>query len=200
MITGDLTEWGRREQWDRFVASQARLRLPVLEMAGNHDKVEGPFVEAQVAARHGGRFYAWDWDDVHLVALGEAPDEEGLAFLARDLEGVARDVPIALFLHLPLAGPFSTERWFGQGTYRARLAALLDGHDVVGIFHGHRHARGRYVWSGIDVYEPGAVKDDGRSFAVVHLTRTRMRVGWRAVDRDAWLEVHEKPLALTAPR
>lgn len=197
VITGDLTEWGRREQWDRFVAwygPRGRLRLPVFETVGNHDKVEGPFVEAQVAQRHGGRFYAWDWDELHLVALGEAPDDEGLAFLERDLAVLEPDVPIALFFHLPLAGPFSRDRWFGEGTYRTRFAAVLASHNVVGIFHGHHHARGHYVWNGIDVYKPGAVKDDGHTFAVVHLTRARMTVAWRATDRDAWVDVHDKQL------
>jgi hypothetical protein len=49
--------------------SEGSLKLPVFEMIGNHDKVtKGPWVGDQVTARHGGRFYSWNWDDVHLVA------------------------------------------------------------------------------------------------------------------------------------
>src|SRR5262249_12276737 len=109
IITGDLTEWGRKHEWEHFVAlygltgGESPLKLPVLEMIGNHDRNDnGPWVGDQVAKRHGGRFYSWDWDDLHLVSLGEAPDDEGLAFLARDLAVFENDVPIVLFFHLAL--------------------------------------------------------------------------------------------------
>lgn len=67
VVTGDLTEWGKEEEWARFAlfyggrGTKAKLTLPVFEMIGNHDKVVGPFVEQKVRERHGGRFYAWDF-------------------------------------------------------------------------------------------------------------------------------------------
>lgn len=80
-------------QGDRFVAwygDGVRLRLPVFETVGNHDEVEGPYVEAQVARRHGGRFYSWDWDAIHLVALAVVhltQSRMSVAWRAIDREG-----------------------------------------------------------------------------------------------------------------
>jgi 3',5'-cyclic AMP phosphodiesterase CpdA len=200
LVTGDLTEWGKVEEWEPFVATyglrgtEAALRMPVFEVIGNHDKVHGPWVEQQVSARHGGRFYAWDWDDVHFVALGEAPDDEGLAFLERDLSRVDGRVPLVLYFHLALLGPWSTGHWFGDGDYKGRLARILKGHLVAGNFHGHHHATGHYQWAGIDVWKPGAVKDGAHTFAVVHVTDARMTVASYDYDRDAWAGTFAKAL------
>ena len=191
LVTGDLTEWGRKEEWDRFVSyfgltgKEGALVLPVFEAVGNHDKVHGPWIEQQVAARHGGRFYSWDWDDLHLVALGEAPDDEGLAWLARDLDD-HRDSPLVLYFHRALLGPWSDDNWFGDGTYRERLAQILARRTVLAIFHGHHHASGHYLWHGIDVYKPGAVKDDAHTLAVVHATDSQTTVALYDYDHDTW--------------
>jgi hypothetical protein len=188
LVTGDLTEWGREEEWKRFVAfygktGEGPLKFPVFEVIGNHDKVHGPWVEQQVSQRHGGRFYSFDWDDLHVVALGEAPDDEGLAFLARDFETIDGSVPVVLYFHLALEGPWSTEHWFAEKDYKSRLATLVASRNVVAIFHGHHHATGHYVWHGVDVYKPGAVKHDAHTVAVVHVTDDKWALGswdWRA--------------------
>lgn len=178
VITGDLTEYGQPKQWEEFVrlygltGKESTLALPVFEMVGNHDKVNlGPWVEQQVSARHDTkeRFYAWDWDDLHLVALQEAPDDDGLAFLERDLAKQAADVPIVLFFHLALLGPWSTGNWFTD-VYKERLWQTIKDRKVVAIFHGHHHATEHYKWHGIDVFKPGAVKHGAHTFAAVHVT------------------------------
>ena len=195
LVTGDLTEWGKVDEWEPFVATYGRhgtegaLRFPVYEVIGNHDKVHGPWVEAQVASRHGGRFHSWDWDDLHVVALGEAPDDEGLSFLARDLANVDPDVPVVLYFHLALEGPWSNGNWFADGDYKERLFATVARHDVVGIFHGHHHATGHYRWRGIDVWKPGAVKNGAHTFAVAHLTDARFTLSSFDWDSRRWREV-----------
>jgi hypothetical protein len=207
LITGDLTEWGKPDEWAPFAktygltGTDGEVRIPVFEVVGNHDKVSAHYVEEQVALRHGGgRYYAWDWDDLHLVALGEAPDDEGLAFLERDLARLASDVPVVLYFHFALAGPWSTGNWFADGNFKPRLARLIDGHAVVGIFHGHHHATDHYTWHGTDVWKPGAVKHDAHTFAVVHVTDERMTVASFDWERDAWSGVFDKRLPALAHR
>jgi len=205
LVTGDLTEWGKVDEWEPFVATygltgkEGKVAIPVFEVIGNHDRVAGPWVEQQVSARHGGgRFYSWDWDDLHLVALGEAPDEEGLAFLSRDLARLARDVPIVLYFHLALSGPWSTGNWFAEGTFKDRLAAIVESHEIVAIFHGHHHATDHYTWHGVDVFKPGAVKNGAHTFAVVHVTDDRMTVAAYDWDSSVWAGVSDRRLPTRA--
>lgn len=196
VVTGDLTEEGLPEQWRRFLDVYDHLPFPLFEMVGNHDNMHDWRVWDETTARHGGRWYSWDWDDLHLVALAEAPDDGALAWLEKDLAAYEVDVPIIVFFHRALMGPWSTANWFNDGTYPDRLAAILEKRKVLGIFHGHHHARGHYVWHGIDVYKPGAVKHDGHTFSVVHVGAGLFSVAWRGLSddgrSDAWAQQHTK--------
>ncbi|MEP7123640.1 MAG: metallophosphoesterase [Byssovorax sp.] len=200
LISGDLTEQGRPPEWARFEAifgltgKEGQLRYPVYEGAGNHDKWGGTYVDEQIARRHGGMRYSWSWGDLHLVCLGEAPNHADLAWLRADLDAAGPDRGTILYLHFPLEGPNSTGNWFGDGDYRAQLAELLAGHEVLGIFNGHSHTSGRYSWQGYDAYMEGSVKHIWHSFAVVHVTRERMTVASFNYDRQAFWWWHDKPI------
>jgi hypothetical protein len=182
LVAGDLTEWGNTHEWEAFCDVYGLGRgekpgspFPVFEVVGNHDMVHGPWLMAEVAKRHPGRgAYAWDWDDVHLVGLGEAPDGPALDALERDLATTPVERPLVLLFHRPLAGPWLEDRPDTEA--RARLASLLAGREVLGIFHGHHHAREHYVWQGYDVWKPGAVKGGAPELAVAHVDDERFTV------------------------
>jgi len=199
LVSGDLTESGAPWQWRAFVAyyglngGDGLVDYPVFEGHGNHDKSHGWYVLDRVRERHGGLHYAFDWDDLHLVCLGEAPDDDDIAWLERDLAEVGRERPVVVYFHFPLRGPFS-DNWFGRGDYRSHLAATLRGHNVVALFHGHYHASGRYHWEGHDVYNVGASKHRRHSFAVVHVDDTRIRVASYQYVLGRWEWWHEKPI------
>lgn len=200
LISGDLTEDGEPHEWERFVrffgldGSDGLVPFPVFEGIGNHDKHYGWYVKERVAERHGANRYAWDWDDVHLVCLGEGPDDDDLAWLREDLARVGDEVGIVLYFHFPLEGPYSTGHWFGRGSYRASLARLLEGRNVLGIFHGHFHGSGPYRWNGHDVFNVGSAKHHAHSFAVVHLDDERMTVASYNYDDQGWWWWHERPI------
>jgi hypothetical protein len=199
LIDGDLTDTSEPEQWSQFVAfyglrgGDGLLRYPVYEGIGNHDKLNGWYVKERVAERHGAQRYSLDWDDIHVVCLGEAPDDDDIAWLRDDLARAGKDVGVVLYFHFPLRGPF-TDNWFGEGPYREHLRAALDGYRVLGIFHGHFHASGTYRWHGIDAYLSGSAKHDWHSYTVVHLTDTRMMVASWNYDLEKWWWWHEKPI------
>jgi cytolysin (calcineurin-like family phosphatase) len=200
VISGDLTEQGRPPEWAQFEAifglsgKEGQLRYPVYEGAGNHDKWAGSYVEEQIARRHGGARYSWSWGALHLVCLGEAPNHADLDWLKADLDAAGPGSGIILYLHFPLEGPNSTGNWFGDGDYRAKLAEVLAGREVLGIFNGHSHTSGRYRWHGYDAYLEGSVKHIWHSFAVVHVTRERMTVASYNYDRQAFWWWHDKPI------
>lgn len=188
VITGDLTEYGQEKEWARFLEVFGKSKIPLYEMVGNHDKVaKGPWVEQQVSARHQteARFYSWDWADLHLIALQEGPDDDGLAFLEKDLAPFDRRYPLVIFFHLAIRGPWSTGNWFDEH-YKERFYDLVKDRNVVAIFHGHHHATDYYQWHGIDVWKPGAVKHGAHTFAVVHATDTAWELKEYNWDHDAW--------------
>jgi cytolysin (calcineurin-like family phosphatase) len=200
LVCGDLTENGDPWQWRHFVAyyglrgGDGVLRWPVYEAYGNHDKHHSWHVLDRIRERHGGWRYSFDWDDLHLINLGEAADDEGLAFLARDLEKVGRERPVVVYQHFPMKGPYSEDNWFGRGDYRARFARALEPYNVVAVFHGHYHASGRYRWSGLDIYNVGAAKHRQHSFAIVRITDTTLRVASYQHDHRQYEWLHEKPI------
>jgi cytolysin (calcineurin-like family phosphatase) len=199
LIAGDLTEYGTPSSWARFEAyygltgDDGLLRYPVFETIGNHDKVFGFFVKRRVAERHDGIRYSWDWHDLHIACLGEAPDDEDLAWLEKDLQGQGREVGVVLYFHFPLTGPFS-RNWFGDGDYRSKLRDVIDGYQVLAIFHGHYHASGTYRWQGYDVYNVGSAKHRWQSFAVVRVTDERFTVASWNYRTKAWWWWHDKPI------
>lgn len=198
LVAGDLTETGQRSELDRFEAiygltgRDGALRYPVFEGAGNHDVWGGPYVKARIAERHGGARYSWDWDDLHMVCLGEAPNAADLAWLRDDLAAAGSQVGVVLFFHYPLKD--AETFWFGAGTYRDDLARILAGYRVLGIFNGHRHVSGLYTWRGYDAYLEGSVKHAWHSFSVVHVTDTRFTVASYNYDRHAFWWWHDKPI------
>jgi cytolysin (calcineurin-like family phosphatase) len=200
LVSGDLTEDGGELDWPLFTAlygltgSEGPLRFPVYEGGGNHDRNRNWYVREQIAERHGGRFYSFDFDGLHLICLGEAPDDTGFEFLTDDLSKLHPDVPLVLYFHYPLSGPYSEGNWFGQGDYRSQLARAIEGRNVLGIFHGHYHASGAYRWRGHDVYNVGSPKHAFHSFAVVHVSDSFMKVASYDYEREAWQWWHGKPL------
>lgn len=200
LVAGDLTDSSHPAEWARFVAyyggdgTDGLLRYPVFETWGNHDKFHGWYVRKRIEERHGHVRYTIDWQDLHIVSLGEAPDDDDLVWLEQDLKGVGREVGIVIFMHYPLDGPFSLNNWFGRGDYRDKLADKLRHHHVLGIFHGHYHASTRYRWRGYDVYNVGSPKHGYDSFAAVRVTDDRMVVASWNYGVGGWGWVHEKAL------
>lgn len=200
LVSGDLTEDGRPEEWERFVAAfglnggDGALSFPVFETLGNHDKHQGTFIRDRITERHGGVVYSFDWGPVHVVSLGEAPDGDDLRWLADDLGRVAPDRHIVLYFHFPLEGAYSTGQWFGDGPYRDALAETIKGKPIAAIFHGHYHAAGLYEWRDFDVYRAGSPKHKWHTYTVVQIDAKRFRAASWDYDAKKWVWWHEKPI------
>lgn len=178
---------------DALREGHVHAALPRLRGRGQPDKWGGTYVEEQIARRHGAARYAWDWQNLHLVCLGEAPNDRDLEWLRGDLATRGSDVGVVLFFHFPVEGPSSRGNWFGDHE-RDLLADVLAGHRVLGIFSGHHHAAGMYRWHGYDGYLSGSAKHAWHSFSVVHVTADRMTVASYNYDRRAFWWWHDKPI------
>ncbi|NUP11709.1 MAG: hypothetical protein HOW73_37155 [Polyangiaceae bacterium] len=201
LAAGDLTEDGRPWEWNRFVETmgltgkEGRLRYPMFESLGNHDgNDESKSVRRGIEGRHGSIHYAWSWDALRIYCLSDGPDDDILDWMQTDLATLPPETKILVYQHFPLAGSYSTGTWFGDGDYRQKLGRVLEGHDVLGIFHGHFHATGHYRFRGHDVYLAGSPKHSWRSFLVVRVTDERMQVAAYNYERSIWWWWHDKPL------
>ncbi|MBW2522881.1 MAG: hypothetical protein JRI23_01835 [Deltaproteobacteria bacterium] len=205
LVAGDLTEDGKPQEWDEFVAhyghsgKDAQLAMPVFAVQGNHDKNRGDGVARALTKRHGGLYYGWRWDDLHLLALGEGPDRWVLEWLATQLESIGTEAPVVLWMHYPLLGPYSRGNWFGKSSYAERLHDTIEGHRIIAIFHGHFHGSGHYRWRGYDVYNVGSPKHRMRSFAVVRVTDDWLTVSSWNVEAERFWWWHRKPTTPDGP-
>jgi 3',5'-cyclic AMP phosphodiesterase CpdA len=195
LVAGDLTESGRPSEFAEFVqvfggaGGGGRLPFPAFIGPGNHDLFGGTYVVERIRERHGAVAYSFDWDDLHVVSLGEAPDYRTLGWLMEDLARIGRERPVVLFQHYPLAGRMADGNWFGRGDYREHLSRILDGFNVVAVFHGHYHASAWYRWNGIDVFNVGSPKHGHNDFFVVRITDERLTVAsrwWKDEPRWWW--------------
>jgi 3',5'-cyclic AMP phosphodiesterase CpdA len=151
LFTGDLTDFGRREEYENLARLIAPLTMPVYLMAGNHDEpstMRDVFpAHAYLRQRPGKLDYVIDDFPVRIVALDSTIPQkspgrltsEQLAWLDATL-GAARAKPTIVALHHP---PF----WTGIGHMDEQpllnprdLAAVISRHpQVERVIAGHLH-------------------------------------------------------------
>lgn len=151
LFTGDLTDFGRPEEYDNLARLLERLTMPVFLMPGNHDdpdQMRRKFaLHAYLRQRTGKLDYLIDDFPVRIVALDStvhtkpygALTEAQLRWLDETLGG-APDKPTIVALHHP---PF----WTGIGhmdeqplTNPAALEAVIARHpNVERVLAGHLH-------------------------------------------------------------
>lgn len=194
ILAGDLTENGKTGELEQYEAlyghdGEGRLNWPVRSFAGNHDRYVPVWylgikpVHGMIRSRHGDLRYSWDWDDVHLAALGEYPDDAACRWLARDLAEAGRERPVVLLCHYGILGPYSD--WWSDEE-KAVFAEVIRPFNVVAIFHGHYHHSQHYTWRGHRVYNVGSPKHSMHSFAAVRITDDRLSVASYNWGRDQW--------------
>ena len=116
VVTGDLTDTGRPEEYRHLVALLAPLSMPIYLIPGNHDE-RGALKAAFPAHRYlstGGEFlhYAVALDGIRLIGLDTVVPGEGggllcaarLRWLEEQLDA-HRDSPVVILMHHP---PFLT--------------------------------------------------------------------------------------------
>jgi hypothetical protein len=191
LFAGDLTEHGSAAEWQLFETlyglsgKEGLLKYPVFECSGNHDR---PFlhlgqVTEKVRQRHGALTYSWDWGDLHVVCLDVYPTAANLRWLRGDLAAAGRRVPVVIYFHYSILGPFSD--WWSEAEKEA-FAKAIEGYNVVGIFHGHFHGSYHYQWKGLDVFNIGSPKWIYHRFLAVHVTDSAFTVAAWDWDRGRW--------------
>ncbi|MGJ7528332.1 phosphodiesterase [Variovorax sp. GB1P17] len=159
LLTGDLVDEGRLEEYAEVRTRLARLEIPYLVIPGNHDHRENfraTFADHAYLPRTGALHYCIDDHPVRIVALDSCipglhhggVDAEGLAWLQRTL-ATDRKKPTLLMLHHP---PFMSGIPY-MDAYRymdtAPLEAIVRAFDnVERVLCGHVHRTMLRRWAG----------------------------------------------------
>ncbi|TCK34914.1 3',5'-cyclic AMP phosphodiesterase CpdA [Paraburkholderia sp. BL8N3] len=152
LVTGDLTDFGTREEYAHLAALLEPLELPVYLMVGNHDDraalrsaFDAPYLHAAADFVH----YAFDLGELRIIAMdSQAPGgsagtlcDARLDWLAAQLDA-AGGRPAIVALHHP---PFRTgighmDEIALDTPAAAKLAALIGAHpNVERVLCGHLH-------------------------------------------------------------
>jgi len=159
LITGDLTDEGRPQEYSMFRELLGALELPHLLMPGNHDDRENfrqAFFDLGYLPTRGALHYSIDDHPIRIVALDSCQpgkhhgliDDEGLQWLDQTLSQ-NRDKPTLVAIHHP---PFKSGiRYIDD--YRLfdaeSLESIVRAHDnIEAIVCGHVHRAIFRRWAG----------------------------------------------------
>ena len=158
--TGDIAYYQgtfgefQRNYFDYY--ARAMARVPFFTTPGNHDYGTGDLAAYltvhtlptdTVPASERGRYYSFDWNNVHFISLDSnlsleravSGDGGMLKWLERDLRSTRQFWRVAFFHHAPYAGgPYLRD----QNSIRARqyLTPILEAHRVQVVLNGHEHS------------------------------------------------------------
>lgn len=167
VLSGDLTDRGDRDSFEKAAALLAVCPFPVYPMVGNHDTRAQLLNAFPDTPTHGGFIhYAVEREGLRIIFLdtlepgrhGGAFCEERQRWLAAEL-AAHRATPTLIFMHHPpvVAGigwmdPGSDEAWI------QRFGAAVGGHSqIIGIHCGHLHRPIHAMFNGIPVSVTGSV-------------------------------------------
>jgi len=149
--TGDITHLSKDEQFDDARQILSELGAPIFYVPGEHDFLDEGQGKAFLAHHGQGTigtgWYSFDHDGVHFVALNNVANlkpggmahlgDDQLAWLSKDLAGLASSTPVVVFGHIPLWTVY--EQW-GWGTDdSAQALALLQRFGSVTVLNGYIH-------------------------------------------------------------
>jgi hypothetical protein len=194
VVKGDLTDSGRAEEYEAFLACYGRLGERFHHVRGNHDAMRDPELARQGAP------YAVHLDGIVLAVLDTAVPGRvggGLPAVQRDwLDELARGVtdPVLVLAHHP---SYNADEDYGLpvAEHEALLALVAGRENIVGYLAGHTHTNRvvRYPLTGdVPFVEVACAKDYPGAWAEYRVyeggyTQVMRRVAARAARE--WSEL-----------
>lgn len=201
--TGDITHLAKPEQFDQAAQIIKSAQLPVHYVPGEHDVLGGDaraFLERFGKGATESGWYSFDEGGVHFIGLVNVLNfkpgglgnlgAEQIAWLEKDVAGLAASTPIVIFAHMPL---WTIYQDWGWGTDDAAQAlASVKRFGSVTVLNGHIHQLIQKVEGNITFRtarstaypqpEPGKAKAPGP--LAVPADRLKQMLGLAAVTYD----------------
>ncbi|HCA48252.1 MAG TPA: hypothetical protein DEP45_13135, partial [Armatimonadetes bacterium] len=201
LSTGDLNEFGGgRGWWEQYTELWSSIPLPVYQTAGNHDNT-WRCLRPRLRELHGSPFYAFEHSGIKLIGWDTASPQdprpsiaqEGISWLAEELQRTPPEQPVVLFCHHPLDG-----REFAGAYDRERLLDLLRTRNVILALVGHGHGIRAWQYEGLDMAMGGSTYGDRRGHAIVSIRDGILRVGYRYLNGE-FADLLTKPIPPRSP-
>ncbi len=150
VVTGDIAQDGRREEYERAQSTLARLAMPVVCIPGNHDRRGWAAYLSSFGAPTGTvRFGGWTFLRLDAAHGRDQFTESQLRFIRGTLAAVDPHRTIVL-LHIPLTGVRSVK------SHADTVASLFARAGVPLVLSGHWHYRADSIRDSDGTGGPGA--------------------------------------------
>ncbi|MXO91851.1 phosphodiesterase [Pontixanthobacter aquaemixtae] len=159
VLTGDLTDHGDRDSFEKTAALLEPCQMPIHAIVGNHDTREGLLHAFPETPTHDGFVqYAVEQEGLRILFLdtlemgrhGGAFCETRAAWLGAEL-GAHPDTPTLIFMHHPPV--VSGIGWMDPGPaepWMRRFGEAIRGHDQIRAIHcGHLHRQITTTFQGV---------------------------------------------------
>jgi predicted MPP superfamily phosphohydrolase len=194
--TGDVTEAGRPEEYQRFLEGTTGLKVPFYCAPGNHDSRWAPLGKETFTNAFKKLYRSFDYGGCHFVILDSTVllehwghfDASQLEWLEKDLKKLKKGTPVFLFFH----------HWVGRERNmvdnQERLLRIIAPYNVAGMFVGHGHSDIQWKVNGIDCFMARGLYQGSYNIVDVDPGRVDVR-RWRKENGDK-----EPPLVTSIPR
>jgi len=177
VVSGDLTEKGRNDEFVKFKEIMDKLTIPYYVIPGNHDfvwsesgglKFSELWEENNFNFKYGNEKYIGLNAAILWRAGGGHFSPEVLNWAKNILQQTNSDSNIILFVHFPLTE--SIDNWF-------KLTNLLSGKKIKAILVGHYHKYKKFNFNGIPGFSNrSTLKEEKNSwgFTIVNVSQQRL--------------------------
>ncbi|TKC07304.1 calcineurin-like phosphoesterase C-terminal domain-containing protein [Pedobacter frigoris] len=160
---GDLV-WDNHALFPDYNGAVAQMGIPFFQALGNHDmdyRMGGDETSDKTFKQmYGPTYYSFNRGKAHYIVLDDVRylgiertydgyiSEEQLAWMAKDLQHVAKDQLVIICLHIPVHNGVKN---------REAFYALLEGYQHVHVMSGHTHYNVNKIQNGVYEHNHGAV-------------------------------------------
>jgi len=193
VITGDITDCGRPEQYKKYLDYKALFDCAVYTGTGNHDlqwwTSNG---KNDYKGSIGSLYYSFNYEGVHFVMLDSTVifvtdgkcGKAQLEWLQYDLNTISREMPVIIFVHHPSV-------LHDNVTAKAELIRILKRYNIVAIMSGHMHRWGYTIENGIPwVYVTDQKNNNDQGYAIIKISSDMLYIYKRQVKDSSkvlWL-------------
>jgi outer membrane protein assembly factor BamB len=198
-VSGDLTNNATDAEFTRYREAVAGSGLPVWPAVGNHEYFTGGGTDYPARIDNyrryvGPEWYSFDYGDRHFLVLednGQAPFEEQLEWVGRDLAANAEGRRLVVLTHQPMNVPF------GSPSQYDAYGELLESYGAELVLVGHEHSNdvepdstwvstARHVQTNSSSY---TIDNSPRGFRYVHMRGNRFENPFRMYGVERMLTI-----------